>query len=159
MHHFAQRPLGLRREGAWTACRARWPPWWRQSRCHCVSRQASCAAAQKPSGPSPTATPSSPWWNPASQRERRGARVARRDDEAYWAYSNEEQRSPRGMHRRSDAAGLSPRAASARSPCRRRSRSTVDQLSLLSRSPSSRCCFAPSRQPSGLVAAAGYILP
>ena len=63
---------------------------------------------------------SSPWWNPASHRERRGARVARRDEGPYWAYSTEEQRSPRGTHRRSNAAGLSPRAASGRRPARSR---------------------------------------
>ena len=44
--------------------------------------------------------------SPAWQRERRGARVARRDDGAYLAYSTEEQRRPRGMYRRSRAAGL-----------------------------------------------------
>ena len=32
------------------------------------------------------ATDSSPWWNPASHRERRGARLARRDERAYRTY-------------------------------------------------------------------------
>ena len=39
---------------------------------------------------------SSPWWNPASHRERRGARLARRDERAYRPYVSEEQRSQTG---------------------------------------------------------------
>ena len=34
----------------------------------------------------------SPWWNPASRRERRGARLTRREEGAYWAYVTDEQR-------------------------------------------------------------------
>ncbi len=72
----------------------------------------------------------SPWWNPASHRERRGARVARRDEEAYWAYSTEEQRSPGGMHRRSNAAGLSPRAVQTDAPDRDAPVAQVDRASV-----------------------------
>ena len=54
---------------------------------------------------------SSPWRNPASRRDRRDARLARREERAYPAYASDEQRSPSGMDRRSNAAGLSPRAA------------------------------------------------
>ena len=39
---------------------------------------------------------SSPWRNPALHRERRGARLTRRDEGEYWAYLTEEQRSQAG---------------------------------------------------------------
>ena len=35
-----------------------------------------------------TPVPGSPWRNPALHRERRGARLTRREEGAYWAYGN-----------------------------------------------------------------------
>ena len=54
---------------------------------------------------------SSPWWNPALHRERRGARLARRDERAYQGICERGATQPAGMDRRSNAAGVSPRAA------------------------------------------------
>ena len=56
--------------------------------------------------------PSSPWWNPALHRERRGARLTRREEGAYWAYATDEQRSQAGCIAARMQRGLSPRAAS-----------------------------------------------
>ena len=53
---------------------------------------------------------SSPWWNPASYRERRGARLTRREEGAYWAYATDEQRRQAGCIAARMQRGLSPRA-------------------------------------------------
>ena len=45
---------------------------------------------------SPLIALNSPWWNPASHRERRGARLTRREEGAYWAYATDEQRRQAG---------------------------------------------------------------
>ena len=52
----------------------------------------------------------SPWWNPASHRERRGARLTRREEGAYWAYATDEQRRQAGCIAARMQRGLSPRA-------------------------------------------------
>ena len=49
--------------------------------------------------------------SPASHRDGRCARLARRDEGANREFSTEEQRSPGGMQRPSNAVGLSPRTA------------------------------------------------
>ena len=56
-------------------------------------------------------TVSSPWWNSTSPRERRGARLAGRDERAYRVYVSRAATQPAGMQRRSNAAGVSPRAS------------------------------------------------
>ncbi len=55
----------------------------------------------------------SPWWNPASHRERRGARLTRREEGAYWAYATDEQRRQAGCIAARMQRGLSPRAVEA----------------------------------------------
>ena len=57
---------------------------------------------------------SSLWQNPASHRDRGGARLTRREEGAYSQYVTDEQRSSGGMHRRSNAVGVLPQAASGR---------------------------------------------
>ena len=52
----------------------------------------------------------SPWWNPASHRERRSARLTRREEGAYWAYATDEQRRQAGCIAARMQRGLSPRA-------------------------------------------------
>ena len=58
----------------------------------------------------PHSLPSSPWWNPALHRERRGARLTRREEGAYWAYVTDEQRSQAGCIAARMQRGFSPRA-------------------------------------------------
>ena len=53
---------------------------------------------------------SSPWWNPASHRERRGARLTRREEGAYWAYATDEQRRQAGCIAARMQRGPPPRA-------------------------------------------------
>ena len=52
----------------------------------------------------------SPWRNPASHRDKRGARLTRREEGAYRPCATDEQRSSAGMRCPSNAAGISPRA-------------------------------------------------
>ena len=59
------------------------------------------------------AWPSSPWWNPASHRERRGARLTRREEGAYWAYATDEQRRQAGCIAARMQRGPPPRAVRA----------------------------------------------
>ncbi|MDE0218798.1 MAG: FG-GAP-like repeat-containing protein [Spirochaetaceae bacterium] len=54
----------------------------------------------------------SPWWNPASHRERRGARLAGRDETSISGMGERAATQPAGrMHRRANGAGVSPPAA------------------------------------------------
>ena len=56
---------------------------------------------------------SSPWWNPASHRERRGARPAGRAEASMSGIGERGAAQPAGMHRRIRAAGVAPRATGA----------------------------------------------
>ena len=53
---------------------------------------------------------SGPWWNPASHRERRGARLAGRDETSMSGICERGATPPDGVHRRSHAAVVAPRA-------------------------------------------------
>ena len=77
-----------------------------------AARAAGHARQLRPAGNQ--GRPSSPWRNPALHRERRGARLARRDERAYQGICERGATQPAGMDRRSNAAGVSPRAASVR---------------------------------------------
>ena len=61
----------------------------------------------------------SPWWNPASYRERRGARLTRREEGAYWTYATDEQRRQAGCIAARMQRGLSPRAVDVGGACSR----------------------------------------
>ena len=56
----------------------------------------ACRETPRPAPDAAAARASSPWWNPASRRERRGARLTRREEGAYWAYATDEQRRQAG---------------------------------------------------------------
>ena len=53
---------------------------------------------------------SGPWWNPASHHERRGARLAGRDETSMSGICERGATPPDGVHRRSHAAVVAPRA-------------------------------------------------
>ena len=78
-------------------------------KCEMLAPPAACPCAAAVNACS-RRTHCSPWWNPASHRERRGARLTRREEGAYWAYATDEQRRQAGCIAARMQRRLSPRA-------------------------------------------------
>ena len=79
---------------------------------HRRARSPACGSRRQPASSDGAATARGE--SPALHRERRGARLTRREEGAYWAYVTDEQRSQAGCIAARMQRGLSPRAVSPR---------------------------------------------